>query len=102
MKQYISTNWKKILFIICGLVVAINLVLILVTPNNVINDYYKYGPVYSKNLVDINADGSELIEKTAEETGTSFDTAKIIIVFAGLLVGCLILDDIMQSKEKKK
>jgi len=102
MKEYISSNWKKILFIICGLVVVIDLVLILVTPNNVISDYYKYGPKYETNIIDINADGTDLIEKTAEETGTSFDTAKLIVLFSAIVVAGIILDDIMQSKDKKK
>ncbi|MBR6253373.1 MAG: hypothetical protein IKR04_06030 [Clostridia bacterium] len=106
MKQYISTNWKKILYVICGLILLLNLVLTLRTPNKVVSDYYEYGPKYETGILDIDADGQELtddlIERTADETGTSFDTAKLIVVFIVLFLACLILDDIMQGKEKKK
>ncbi len=102
MKEYISKNWKKILFAICGLVTIINVVLIIVTPNNILKDYYDYGPKYSYDMIDIEAEGNDLVEITAEKTGTSFGAAKIIVIFSVLLIGCLILDDIMQGKEKKK
>ena len=102
MKEYISSHWKKILFIICGLVVFIDLVLIFITPNNVVSDYYKYGPVIENKIIDVDVDGNALVERTAEETGTNFDTAKLIVVFIALIAGCLILDDVMQGKEKKK
>ena len=78
----------------------------LVTPNNVISDYYKYGPKYEKNLIDtdldINEGGNSLIEYTAEETGSSFDTAKIIVILSVVLAVCLIIDDLTKGKEKKK
>ena len=102
MKEYISNNWKKILYFICGLVIIVDVVLILITPNNVISDYYKYGPKYETHVIDIETDSTEIIEKTAEETGTSFDTAKLIVIFIAVLVFALIIDDISQSREKKK
>ena len=102
MKNFLSTKWKKILYVICGIAIVIDLFFILITPNNVMDDYYKYGPEYEQSIINVDADGNELIEKTAEKTGTSFGTAKIIIIVVILIVACLILDDYMQGKDKKK
>jgi hypothetical protein len=46
MKNYLSKNWKKILYFVTIIIIVFNTVRTVMTPNAVIDDYYKYGAEY--------------------------------------------------------
>ena len=113
MKTFVMKNWRNIIFAFSGLAILINLIMVIFTPNNVINDYYKYGPDYSKDIVDsaqsVNVDAKEatndISEEVSNDTGISFDAAKVVVIFAVLICAMLMLQNIMdgnQASGKKK
>jgi len=105
MKAFISKNWKRIIFTICGFAIVVNLIKVTFTPATVIDDFYNYGPNYSqdiidktKNLdVDVDSDINTAAGKMSADTGIQKDYTKIIIVFTILICGALILSNIVDG-----
>lgn len=115
MKNFFSKNWKKIVYVICGIAIAINLILAFITPSSIVEEYYKYGPtVYSdiggidtENISgDVNEGVDNLTDYVQDKTGYSDSSARILVIAALLVCGVLILsniiDDSSSSSDKKK
>ena len=119
MKNFLSKNWKKIVYVLCGLAILINLIIVFTTPATMVDDYYKYGPQIKSNITsnitgisgeDIKDSAEEgvdsLTDYVAEESGMGDSTARVVVIAALLICGVLILsnliDDGGSSGDKKK
>lgn len=52
MKDFISKNWKKLFYIIGGIIIAIDLFFIITTPGTIPQDFYDYGPTVESDIFD--------------------------------------------------
>lgn len=114
MKSFLSKNWKNIIFVICGIAIAINLIIVIATPPTVTEQFYKYGPTVKSDVVDKtigtadNAEGKAedgvdtLTDFVSENTGYSDSNARIIVIIALLICGVLILSNIIDSDSSAK
>ena len=107
MKSFIMANWRRIIFVITGIAIAVNLYFVIFTPATVIDDFYKYGPEVKKDIIstttDLSIDADDNIDSAAgtmaSDTGIDFGNARVIIVFALLMCGVLILSNIIDGKQ---
>ncbi len=103
MKNFISKQWRNIIFFFTGLAILINLINVSITPATVVEDYYKYGPTYSYEFIpkDIDIDIEENIDDTAismsDETGIDGSLARNIIIIAILIVLLLVFGNIIDG-----
>ena len=101
MKKFISQNWKRIIYVFAGFAILVNLINVAFTPAVIVEDYYKYGPTYSHDILDkaqnLEFEVDESAETMAENTGMEQNTARIIIIFSLLLCGVLILSNIVDG-----
>ena len=116
MKNFFSKNWKKIVYVLCGIAILINLILVFITPATIVDEYYKYGPsqyadvggqVNVGNISgDVNDGVDNLTDYVQDKTGYSDSSARVLVISALLVCGVLILsniiDDSSSSSEKKK
>ncbi len=106
MKKFLMNNWKKIIYVIAGFAIILNLINVSTTPTTIVDDFYRYGPNYSKDILDnakdINVDADGHINETSimmsNDTGIETNYTRGIIIFTLLIVGILILQNIMDSK----
>lgn len=64
MKDFISKNWKKIFYIIGGIMIAIDLFFIITTPGTIPQDFYEYGPNIESDIFD---NSMETADKVTDE-----------------------------------
>lgn len=64
MKDFISKNWKKIFYIIGGIIIAIDLFFIITTPGTIPQDFYEYGPNIESDIFD---NSMETADKVTDE-----------------------------------
>ena len=114
MKEYLSKNWKKVIYIICGIAIAFNLFRVVFTPARIPEEFYKYGPEIKYDLVDKSVDTAEDAEGKAEEgvgtltdlvadsTGYSDSNARMIVIISLLICGVLILSTIIDGDASAK
>ena len=114
MKSFLSKNWKNIIFVICGIAIAINLIKVVATPATIPEQYYKYGPSVRTDLVDKTKDTAEnagekakdgvdtLTDFVAENTGYSDQSASIVVLIALLICGVLIISNIIDGDGSSK
>ena len=119
MKNFFSKNWKKIVYVLCGIAILVNLIIIFRTPATMVEDYYKYGPQVKSNIVSnvVNVSGeglkdsaedgvNSLTEYVGEEAGMENSTARVVVIAIILICFVLIvstlLDDGGSSGDKKK
>ena len=96
MKKFLSSNWKRIIFSIAGIVILINLIFVIFTPATIIPDYIEYGREYEDDLIDKANDvevNTEILDnasnRMSNDTGISNNVTKAIIIFA--ILGCVVL-----------
>ena len=107
MKSFIMANWRRIIFVITGIAIAVNLYFVMFTPATVIDDFYKYGPNVKSDIIssttDFTMDADDSIDSAADrmasDTGINFGNARVIIIFALLMCGALILSNIIDGKQ---
>ncbi len=109
MKEYLSKNWKKVIYIICGIAIAFNLFKVIFTPAKIPEEFYKYGPDIKYDLVDRGADTAEdagekasegvdtLTDFVADSTGYSDSNARMIVMVSLLICGVLILSTLIDD-----
>jgi hypothetical protein len=115
MKNYLSKNWKKILYFVTIIIIVFNTVRTVMTPNTIIDDYYKYGPEYVR-VNDSNGNSNINSEEVKEgvnngigtitdgmtnvlvdNTGIPPELARGIIVFTSLFLVILILSSVLSG-----
>lgn len=96
MKKFLTSNWRRVMYSLAGLIILINLIFVIFTPPTVIEDFVDYGPNFSSDLIDRAGDiegDSEVIDnasnRMSNETGISNDAAKGIIIF--VILACIVL-----------
>ena len=104
MKTFITNNWKKILIIIGGIFIAINVFTKIVTEKTLLADYVKYGKDIEKVDV-ISGDIGEVV--TVPESPFSPEMLKIIILMVALILLVVFLTSLgdkvaADAKAKKK
>ncbi len=114
MKNFLSKNWKNIIYVICGVAILINTVIIFITPESVVREYALYGPTVKVDTVDKAKDTTEdlvseakdgtdtLTEYVQEKTNSSDSNARIIVISALLICGVLILSNIIDGSSSGK
>ncbi len=114
MKNFISKNWKKILYTITGILMVIDLFFIVTSPATISQDFLKYGPDIKGDVIDSSENltdkieepstSGEIIQQIADDTGFSPDLVKGILIFGIALVLILALSGIIDgsSSDKKK
>ena len=111
MKNFLSKNWKRILILIAGIFIAINVVNKCMAPRTLIEEFGKYGPdVEKKNYFAsgslINTSGNSLIsgENSNFIEGTSFSSpltaemTKVALFIGGGIIIALILTELANKK----
>lgn len=84
MKNFITNNWKKILIIIGGIFIAINVFSKIVTEKSLLTDYIKYGKDIEQVEI-ISGDIEDVVE--VPESPFNEDMMKIIFILgAGILL----------------
>ena len=115
MKNFLSKNWKKIVYVLCGIAILINFIIVVTRPANMVEEYYKYGPQIKSNIISISGENikdsaeegvNSLTDYVVEEGGMSDSTVRVVVIVALLICGVLILsnliDDGGSSGDKKK
>ena len=116
MKEYLSKNWKKVIYIICGICIAFNLFRVVATPAKIPEEFYKYGPEVKYDLIDRGVNATENAEDSASDgvdtltgmvadsTGYSDSNARMIVIISLLICGVLILSTLIDdgAPAKKK
>ncbi len=110
MINFLSKNWKKIIYVVTVVLVIYNIVLSIMTPNRIINDFNEYGPDYvhvAKQKDTSNAgekidDAAGEVADVATETmmdkmNMSPELAKGIVVFTGLLLIIMIASNLIEG-----
>ena len=84
MKNFITNNWKKILIIIGGIFIAINVLSKVVTEKSLLTDYIKYGKDIEQVEI-ISGDIEDVVE--VPESPFNEDMMKVIMILgAGILL----------------
>ena len=119
MKNFLSKNWKKIVYVLCGIAIAVNLIIVFSTPANMVEEYYKYGPQVGRDVIDgsisVSGEGikdaandgvDNLTEFAQDVTGYNDSNAKVIVIVSLIVCAVLIIsniiDDSSSSADKKK
>ncbi len=101
MKTFIMNNWRKIIFVIAGIVILVNFISMVTTPATIADDYYRYGPSYEEDIIDkasnLNINAEEKTEEGAEtlsqKSGMPMDAARPIIILTILIIAILIVQN---------
>lgn len=67
MKDFVSKNWKKIFYVIGGILIVFDLFLIISTPASIPQDFLKYGPDIESDIFDTSLEVSDNIESEVTE-----------------------------------
>ena len=122
MKELISKNWKKILYVITGIFIIVDLFFICTSPATIPQDFLEYGPTVEEDIFDITddttddvantvveeiekpAESGELVGQISEDTGFSPNLVKGLLVFGIALIVILALSNIVDGVggDKKK
>jgi len=98
MKDFISKNWKKIFYIIGGILIAIDLFFLITTPGSIPQDFLKYGPDVESDIFDntagiteevkdLEVSGDNLLPDPVEDnTLASPNLVKGLIIFGIVLI----------------
>ncbi len=108
MKKFFSDNWRRIILVLCAIAIVINVGIIFLTPSSIVKEYAEYGPtVHPSSIGRISYSGDiegkandvvdDLTDRMATETGTSDETARIVVIGAILVCGVLILSTLIDS-----
>ena len=113
MKSFVMKHWRNIIIVFSGFAILINLILVWTTPATIIEDFYKYGPDYSHDIIDkagevnINAEEktNSMAETVSANSGMSDNLSKGFVVCAILICFLLIFQNVIdgnQASAKKK
>ena len=115
MKNFISKNWKNILFIIGGIFILIDLLGIIITPATIPQDFLEYGPNIDSDLfdkvnnvtseikdLDVSGEASNFIPEISSNTSNSPDFIKLILVFGAFFIIIIILSNIIEGSGDKR
>ena len=109
MKNFLSKNWKNIIFVICIIAIIVNTVIIFMTPASVVKEFALYGPTVQSDTIDKTKDTGEsivceakegtnsLTEYVQERTDTSDSNARLIVCSSLLVCGVIILSNIIDD-----
>lgn len=93
MKNFLSKYWKRILTLITGIFIIINIASKIATPRNVISDVAKYGPDVEASNVNLNIGSGSLASDFVASSPVSGEMTKLIIILViGLLAAVIIAD----------
>lgn len=104
MKNFLSKYWKRILILIAGIFIIINIVSKSAMPRNVISDVAKYGPDVEASNVNLNIGSGSLASDFVASSPVSEDMTKIAIVLVIGILAAVIISDLGSKKSggKKK
>ena len=113
MKNFLSKNWRNIIYAICAIAIIINLIIIITTPATIPEQFYKYGPevksgiIYDANgnIIEASKDGVDsAIDVLAETDIFDNDSARIVVWVSLLICIVLIVSSLLDngSSDKKK
>lgn len=104
MKNFLSKYWKRILILIAGIFIIINIVSKSAMPRNVISDVAKYGPDVEASNVNLNIGSGSLASDFVASSPVSEDMTKLAIILAIGLLAAVIIADLGSKKSggKKK
>ncbi len=96
MKNFLSKYWKRILIIITGILIIINIVVKTSAPHTLVEEYAKYGSDVKASSVSINT--REIADDVRSSAPMSDDMFRIAIVLVIGLLAAVILSDIANRK----
>ena len=67
MKDFISKNWKKIFYIIGGIIIVVDLFFIITTPGTIPQDFYEYGPTIESDIFDNTIETADKVKDEAKD-----------------------------------
>ena len=116
MKSFVMKHWRRIIIAFSGLAILINLISVCTMPTTIIDDFYRYGPNYSRDIIDkasnIDVDNMTVEEATEEmendlsyRSGMPDNLSKGAIIVAILICFLLIFQNIIDGNSaaaKKK
>lgn len=129
MKNFISKNWKRILLIIGGIFIAINLIHIIITPATIPQDFLEYGPDIESDIFDktneiaedvtdinfsstnsgetsdeelANNENPSIVDKVSDSTGMPQNLTKGLLFFGLALAAVMVIAGITDGSDDKK
>lgn len=104
MKNFLSKYWKRILILITGVFIIINIASKIATPRNVISDVAKYGPDVEASNVNLNIGSGSLASDFVQSSSIPEEILRIALVLAIAILVIVIVSDLISTKSggKKK
>lgn len=113
MKNFLSKNWKRIIYLVAIIFIIFNFISTLLTKNTIIDDFYKYGPDYKRPDIVIQIDEKEIVsgestitKSISDNTGMPDNLARGVLILAGGILIIMVISNIIEgnsaSSAKKK
>lgn len=102
MKNFLSKYWKRILILIAGIFIAINVISKCVAPHILVDEFAEYGPNVEKS---VHIDTGEIISEVKASSPFNEDMFRLVIILVVGLVAAAIIAEITTKKSsgaKKK
>lgn len=106
MKKFFTKYWKRILIIIAGIFIVINVIGKCVAPRNLIEEYVEYGPnIESSESTGNKTDVDQVVTDIQEASPFNEDMFRLVMILVVGLVGAVVISEITTKKSspaKKK
>lgn len=101
MKNFLSKNWKRILILIAGIFIAVNIFHKVTAPRSLVSEFTQYGPdVENTSTLDIHP--TEVMNEVRASAPVSDDVFRILMVLVIGIFAALVISDLANKKPAAK